>query len=58
MNIINKRDMEERRLLQLIGMSLKVPGTFSPEWRNNIIEVVIPVTGDSSPDIIINYLSK
>lgn len=50
--------MEERRLLQLIGMSLKVPGTFSPEWRNNIIEVVIPVTGDSSPDIIINYLSK
>ena len=46
--------MEERRLLQLIDMRLKVLGIFSPEWRNNIIEVVIPVTRDSSPDIIIN----
>lgn len=46
--------MEERRLLQLIGMRLKVPGIFSPEWRNNIIEVVIQATGASSPDTIIN----
>lgn len=54
MNVINKRDIEERRLLQLIDMRLRVPGMSSPEWRNNIIEVVIPLIGDSSPDTVIN----
>lgn len=30
LNLINNGDLEGRRLLQLIGMSLKVPGVFFP----------------------------